>query len=247
MSEISDLRERLAVLIRRCEDVLDATEQHGPKMVGDNVRRNVDAFALSAESHDQLMSASSAILEKVVSQTRRVLMLQKSMADALGDPDRLRAAAQSINDRVAGSSRTLADQVRPSALIAMNNSDLWNGPGAEGYARSLVGQDDAVRHVAVVGAEIEHLLAEFAGNIEQYYSTLLTTVGRLYGALLAIAGTVATGPTGVGPLRAIASSVASLVDTLIEQVQKLTEKNAAIEVRLRELDAEVGTWPSRNS
>ena len=245
MSEITDLRDRLALMIRRCEEIVMATEQQGPQLVRDNVARNVDSFTLPVESQEHLVTAMSAILQKVVAQTRRVLVLQKSMADGLGDPDRLREAARSINERVTGASTSLAERVHRSALTAVDNDDAWNGPGAEGYARVLDGRADAVRQVAEVTAEVEELLDQFADNLEKYYATLLTTVGRLYGALLGIAGAVATGPTGVGPLRGIATSVASLVDLLIEHVQDLVEKNAVIEKRLRELGENTMDWPNR--
>ena len=245
MSEFDDLRDRLSSLLERCEEIVATTERQGPQLVRDNVRRNIDIVMLAPAAQEQLVTVISGILDKVVAQTRRVLALQKSMADSLGHPDRLREAAAVINERVTSASTDLASRVHRSSLVAIDNADAWNGPGSEGYAGILSGQDDAVRQVAVVSAEIEALLGQLADNIEQYYTTLYKTVGGLYGALLGVAGAVATGPTGVGPLRGIASSIASLIDSIVSLVEDMMRKNGEIEQRLRELGADSLDWPSR--
>jgi len=245
VSEFDDLRDRLTALLERCEEIVVTTERQGPQLVSDNVRRNVDAFALNPIAQQQLVTVISGILDKVVAQTRRVLALQKSMADSLGHPDRLREAAAGISERVTAASTDLASRVHRSSLVAIDNADAWNGPGSDGYANILSGQDDAVRQVAVVSAEIEVLLTQLADNIELYYSTLYRTVGGLYGALLGVAGAVATGPTGVGPLRGIAASIASLIDSIVSLVEDMMEKNGAIEQRLRELGSDSLDWPNR--
>ena len=245
MSEFDDQRDRLATLLARCEEIVATTERTGPQLVRDNVRRNIESFALTAAAQGQLVAVISGILDKVVGQTRRVLALQGSMADSLGHPDRLREAAAALGSRVTGASTDLAERVHRSSLSAIDNTDAWNGPGSEGYARILTGQDDAVRHIAAVSAEIEELLTRLADNIEQYYATLYKTVAGLYGALLGIAGAVATGPTGVGPLRGIAISISSLIESIVGLVEDMMRKNGEIEQRLRELGADSLDWPSR--
>lgn len=246
MSEMDNTRTRLEELIARCDEILAVLDERGDQLVRDNVRRTAGTLMLADELHDQLATAHSAIVQRLVAQTRRVLSLQKSMADSLGDPDLLREASSAVGSAVSAASTVLADDVRSSSLGAMNNDDVWNGPGAELYARTLDGQSEAVRSIAGVSDEMAALFVQLAETIESYYATLEKTVAGLYGALVAMASAVASGATGVVALRGIASSVSSLIDSLVNHVVSTGEKSAAIEQRLRALNADVGDWPRRS-
>lgn len=242
MSTVDDVRELIFERLAQCEDTLDLLEKNGPALI----RRLTSVYLAPIEVLpgvvDEVAEKLVSLLLRAIAYARTMIAFQRRMAEAMGSPDSLDAAAATIGTDVNTAAANLAPDMIAEALSALSPF-AWSGEANFAYSAAFDGQDAAVKRIAEIGAALEQALTSMSDGIEQYYTALVQLVVSSLATILGLVVAIATWETIVGGVLGVLIALVGVVSSLVSLYQLTLTNNQTIDEILRGLTTEAVAWP----
>lgn len=236
MSYVDLIREGIQGGFDRVEEGLAFVERVAPPVVHAIVDTNLATILLPGPVKHEIAERILDVIGMAVDYLRKVLAFLRRMAEALGGPDALRAAADGLGSDVGDA----VERIRPEiAVDRLRSADAaaWSGDGADAYRRVIGVQGDAVGPIAGIVDALTGVLRAMADQIENYYLQLAGSVTALVGGVAGLVAAIITAcgvvtiPVAVieliASVAALVGGIIGLVATLVSNAQTMREQAAA--------------------
>jgi hypothetical protein len=247
-SYVNIIVETIEADLAQATKAISLVEREGPGVIRFLVKSYLRQYPLvPAAVGTEISELLIARLVSMCAFSKEVIKGQEKLAHMLGNPDRLRAAAAAIDASVTTASHNLSTDARPNSLVAMSDNTQWDGGASGLYAKSFVGQSEAVDHIAINSQVLQDTLGKMADAIEQFYIGLAIGVAGLVAAIIGFVGAILAAVTVVLVPAAIIAAVAAgvtaiaaeatLSATFFNEMQGMSDDIGALHTKLQ-------AWPS---
>jgi hypothetical protein len=247
-SYVNVLVDEIETQLENATSAINLLEREGPAVIRILVNSYLDTIPLvPGAMKNEIDELLIARLLSACKYSKEVIKGEEKLAHMLGNPDRLRAAASTIDRAVTTGSQNLSTDVRPDSLEAMSDDSQWKGGASQLYAKSFIGQSEAVDHISTNSAVLADTLNKMADAIEQFYIGLSIGIIGLVAAILAFVGAVLAAVTIVAIPAAIIAAIAgavtaigaeaTLVATFFNEIQGMSDDIGALHTKMK-------AWPS---
>ncbi|UAJ78284.1 hypothetical protein IT072_13550 [Leifsonia sp. ZF2019] len=221
MSYVDFIRDQIVQQLKSGKDGLDWIDQNGPAIIRTAMNVYLDTvlrLPIPGAITDRFADEAIAKLHEATAEIRSALEDAEKGIAYVGSPDRLRAAATAIGDKVIAPSRQLAPQLVLGKLPSTSSANWNDGEASEGYVRAVDGRQEAVVAVDTYANPISSALGDLADAIENYYLAVLAavvgTVTAILGvveAIIACVGVVTVPAAVIGIIQAVLGGVAAAI------------------------------------
>lgn len=191
MSYVDDLRQQILTLCDQADRALDTAERIGPVIIHHLVNVNFAPILVPPGVTNWIEDRYIDLLLEVIAYGRDAVRTMRLAAYFLGSPDRLREAAERIDDVGDGAVDTSA-LVTVASLTAVRSSSWNDGAASETYRDSIGGRSEAVSRIAELLEPLNDALRALADGIENYYAEAAKAALGVTVAVLGIVGAIAT-------------------------------------------------------
>ncbi|GAB3607795.1 hypothetical protein GCM10027413_32040 [Conyzicola nivalis] len=243
MSDVDVIRNSILTACERASQAIDEMEANGPGIIRQGaewiVKRAGIPPILDKIAEDQIVRIFTEQLQNFVSFARNTVMVMRFVADNMGSPDALRAAATTLGG-IGTNASTLNEEVSKEYLLAADPSN-WS----ENYQYSVAidKQPDAVARVATYTDGMSGALDAMANAIESFYGEaagiILGGAGAYIGLVGAVVG-VALCFTGAGAIVGLPMAIVSALGALVSAAGAMVSVYNMITGTMQNINEQIG-------
>lgn len=222
------------IIIQGCNDserVIRAALAGAPRTVAFIINHHPLLLLAPASVKSAIIRLIVDAIEDAARTLLEAIALFRRLAQSMGRPTDLRAAAQSLETDVASATAKLTGAMVPTALHGLE-PDNWTSSATSTYSSGLTEQTRSADGIASIVRQLCRTLEDMATSIETFYSDL---AWAFIGVGMAVAGLVigiVTGPEtlGIGAIVGLVIAIIGVVQAVISVVMTATaagDRNAS--------------------
>lgn len=215
----TDLRSVIIERLDSAESALATLDARGPEAV----------HALG--SGNPATALLSSHLAEATSYSRRVVNMQRGMAEKLGRAQTLSSAAATIAHDVSATSRTLAAEAAPQALQA-TEAARWSSEARDAYAAGIARWTVESR-IPQLAADIESGILALAAAENHHGASLARSADTTLVAILQLVAALASWQSLLNGVSSVVAEMSAIVSSLSALQAQTAAETSAIENSLR--------------
>lgn len=250
MSYVDDIRRSIEDILDQIEENTLWIEVNGPKIIDAVTTTSLQIFLGISNAYNPFANRAKEEIANAVALSRTNVAILRFEIKYVGSPDNLRAAADSIDEKVILPARDLADQLVLGRIPSALDSNYSDGAASEGYRAAIDGRDAAVRDIETYAAPVAGALRDVATGIEEFYRSILdfalSILGLLVSIVVIIVGweTIFLGILGVIGVIGVIGVVISLAQLSSSYSSMTSGKDAIKSLALETFTSQVPGWPA---
>jgi hypothetical protein len=193
MSYVDVIRDQIVEQLESGKKGLDWIDSNGPAIIRTALNMYLDTvlhLPVPGFITDRFADEAIEKMHEATKEIRKSLEEAERQIAYVGSPDRLRAAASAIGDKVVTPARELASGVVLGKLASTSPSNWSDGEASGNYVRAVDGRNDAVTAIDTYANPISSALDDLADAIENYYLALLAAVVGVCTFILSMVETI---------------------------------------------------------
>jgi hypothetical protein len=243
VSDVDFVRSEIVAACDKALEVIAKVEANGPSVIREGaewiVKRAGVPPILDKIAVDQIVQIFTDQLKNFVSFARNTVALMRLVADNMGSPDALRAAATTLGG-IGTNASTLNEEVSKEYLLAADPSNWSDGYQ---YSVAIDKQPDAVARVTTYTDGMSGVLGSMADAIESFYGEaagiILGLSGAYIGLVSAVVG-VALCFTGAGAIAGLPMAILGAIGALVGAASAMVSLYNMITGTMRTINGQIG-------
>jgi uncharacterized protein YukE len=195
VSYVDTIRDQIEEQLKSGKEGLDWIDKNGPGIIRTVMNVYLDTILhlpVPGFITDRFANEAIEKLHEATAEIRKSLDHAEKAIAYVGSPDRLRAAASAIGDKVVTPARDLAPTVTLGKLPSTLTSNWNDGDASEGYVHAVDGRNDAVTGIVTYADPISSALDDLADAIENFYLALLAAIVGIVTVIVSVVELIIT-------------------------------------------------------